>query len=172
MEQFIIISENSSDHWPFFNVAGKNVLDLGCGLWDIEDYTESSPIYFGRSARKVVGVDADQEQIQNLTNYTIDNPLYSFSTLFIEDVSDVRDLLQKHSITALKSDIEGGESVLLELTSSDLAAVDTVAIEYHSQELLEQFLNKLPEWGYDIKLHAKFQVAMEYPIGVLYGVKQ
>ena len=43
---YFIESENSTHHWPHFNITNHNVLDLGCGRWYTTDFDELSPIFF------------------------------------------------------------------------------------------------------------------------------
>ncbi len=62
--QNIIFSENSSEHWQWLNVDGMNVLDLGCGLYDVKDVFESSPIYFkNKNAKKIIGIDRNNKEV-------------------------------------------------------------------------------------------------------------
>ena len=73
MIDYTINSVNSSDHWIHFNIAGKNVLDLGCGRWYTTDFHESSTIFFAKKANLVVGVDCSQDEInfyEEKTNQT------------------------------------------------------------------------------------------------------
>ena len=170
MEYYQIKSENSSDHWPFFDVKNKNVLDIGCGIWYTKEMEETSPIYFAKEANLVVGIDANHGDIEKYKNYVGDNNKFVFQHLPIDNVQQVRNLITEHSITSLKSDIEGHEVILLDLTKEDLENVETIAIEFHSEELKEAFMKKIPEWGFEIKLVADF-AATPPKLGVIYGSK-
>ena len=59
MINYLIESENSTDHWPYFDSTNHNVLDLGCGRWYTDIKEELSPFYFGKNANLVVGIDSN-----------------------------------------------------------------------------------------------------------------
>jgi hypothetical protein len=170
MITYIIESENSTDHWPYFNVDKHNVLDLGCGRWYTEDTEELSPIFFSKKANTVVGVDSNSDDIIFYKNETLNDPKFIFIHEVINNADQVRNLLKEYSITALKSDIEGGEVVLLDLTKEDLNNVTQLAIEFHSEELKESFTTKVVEWGFNIDVKASFAQTPDY-MGVLFCSK-
>jgi len=170
MITYTIESENSTDHWPYFNVKNHNVLDLGCGRWYTEKIEELSPIYFAQTANKVIGIDGNIDDITFYLNETKDNPKYVFRHELISSVNQVKDLINEYSITALKCDIEGAEIILLDLTKEDLSTVTELAMEFHSEELKQAYLNKVVEWGFDIKVKANFARTPDY-MGVLFCSK-
>jgi len=170
VENFLIISENSSDHWPFFNIKNKNVLDIGCGIWYTKKMEETSPIYFGKKANLVVGIDGNGGDIKKLKDFVGNNIKYVFKEMRVTDVRQIRSLINEYSISALKCDIEGDEVVLLDLTPEDLVNVTSIAIEFHNHELKEAFLKKIPQWGFTIEVYANF-AATPLHMGVIYGTK-
>jgi SAM-dependent methyltransferase len=170
MITYTITSENSTDHWPYFNVDNHNVLDLGCGRWYTKDTEELSPIFFGKKANTVIGVDSNPDDIIFYKNETLNNPKFTFIHEGINNVDQVKRLLKEYSITALKSDIEGGEFILLDLTEDDLKNVTQLAIEFHSEVLKEAFINKVVEWGFNIDVKANFAQTPDY-MGVLFCSK-
>lgn len=170
MITYIIESENSTDHWPYFNVDNHNVLDLGCGRWYTKDTEELSPIFFGKKANKVIGVDSNLDDINFYMNETLNNPKFTFIHENINNANQVKTLLDKYSITALKSDIEGGEVILLDLTKDDLKNITQLAIEFHSESLKEAFTSKVVEWGFVINVKASFARTPDY-MGVLFCSK-
>jgi len=117
MEKFLIVSENSSDHWPFFNIENKNVLDIGCGIWYTKDMEETSPIWFANKANMVIGIDGNKGDIQRYKDYVGDNSKYVFREMRITDAEQVRELINEYSITALKCDIEGAENLLFAINN-------------------------------------------------------
>ena len=151
-----IHTEDSSIHWTHFNTTDQNVLDLGCGRWHNNNDEELSPIYFGRTANKVIGVDAHGGDIEFYINYTNNDPKFTFIYKHITNVNEVREWLTEYNITALKSDIEGDEKILLELTDEDLINVRELAIEYHNDSLKQDFLIKAKEWNFNLKAEGKF----------------
>ena len=170
MITYIIESEDSTDHWPYFNTLNHNVLDLGCGRWYTTKTEELSPIYFGQTANKVVGIDGNIDDILFYINETKGNSKYIFKHKLISSVEQVKDLINEYSITALKCDIEGAESILLDLTKEDLNNITELAMEFHSEELKQSYLNKVIEWGFDIKVKANFARTPDY-MGVLFCSK-
>jgi SAM-dependent methyltransferase len=170
MTTYTIESENSTDHWPYFNTENHNVLDLGCGRWYTEKFEELSPIYFAKTANKVVGVDGNGDDILFYINETKDDPKYIFKNEYISSIDQVKKLINEHSITALKCDIEGAEVILLDLTKEDLNNVTELAMEFHSEDLKQAYLNKVIEWGFDVKVKANFARTPDY-MGVLFCSK-
>jgi SAM-dependent methyltransferase len=170
MNNYTILSENSSDHWPHFNVQNKNVLDIGCGIWYTEDMEETSPIYFAKTANFVVGVDSNINDISRYESYTEGDNKFKFITHNITDATFVRNLLQEHNITALKCDIEGHEIHLLDLTSDDMDNITDIAIEFHTDELKDRYMKKIPEWGFNIHCVANF-INTPSNLGVIFAAK-
>lgn len=167
MIDYTINSENSSDHWIHFNIAGKNVLDLGCGRWNTTDFHESSPIFFAKKANLVVGVDCSQDEINFYEEKTKGDSKFVFKHQYINNSSQVKEMITKYNITALKCDIEGAEEYLLDLTKDDLKSIDELAIEHHNEKLKHEFTNKVVEWGFNIKIKSNFMNIPDY-MGVLF----
>lgn len=171
MTDYLIESENSTDHWPYFEVEGKNVLDLGCGRWYTEDINECSPIYFGaKNANKVVGVDGDLNDINFYIENINEDKKFIFICEHISSAEQVKHMITKYSINALKCDIEGGELCLLDLTKDDLENISELAIEFHSEDLKNSFIKKVDEWGFNIKVKASFARTPDF-MGVLFCSK-
>jgi SAM-dependent methyltransferase len=171
MINYTIESENSTDHWPYFESSNHNVLDLGCGRWYTDLKEELSPFYFGRNANKVVGVDSNPQDIEYYTNETINDSKYIFERIELTHSDQFKDLIVRHSITAIKCDIEGYELSMLDLSNDDLINVDELAIEYHTDELKQMFITRVQEWGYEIKVMANFARTPDN-LGVLFCTKK
>jgi SAM-dependent methyltransferase len=170
MINYLIESENSTDHWPYFDATNHNVLDLGCGRWYTEDKEELSPFYFGRTANTVVGIDSNPNDIEYYINETNGNVKYIFERIELNNVNQFKELILKYSITAIKCDIEGHEISMLDLTSEDLINVVELGIEYHNEDLKNSFISKVQEWGFEIKVMANFARTPDY-MGVLFCSK-
>lgn len=166
----LITSETSSIHWKELDINGATVLDLGCGLWDMSDLTESSPVYFKtKGAFRIVGIDANEKDIRTLTEYfqsTFPDDQSIFLHKKIESSSDLQYLIKTYDIQVIKSDIEGFEKHFFPLTREDMAGVRQISIEYHSQPILLQLLFHLNRWGFDIEHHSLFNYTTP-TIGVL-----
>jgi len=171
MKYYEITSEDASNHWRFVDSKGKNILDIGCGTWHTKDLNETTPLFFGKTANTVIGIDSNQNCINIYNNHCINESKYIFYCESINNVSRIQSLISKYDINFLKSDIEGGESVLLDLTVQDLENITDIAIEFHTLELKEAFLDKIPnEWGFTIHTLANFRSTPDN-LGVIYGVK-
>lgn len=169
MIEYIIENEDSSNHWRYFDVRGKNVLDLGCGRWNMPNKDEYSSVYFvNKGASKVIGVDSNNEEIDYFNSQILENSLFIEER--INDEEKIKSLIVNHNITALKCDIEGDEIFLSKLTKKDLEHVKEIAIEFHSEELRDIFMLKLLEWGFEIKVKASFARTPSC-LGVLFGYK-
>jgi len=164
---YIIESENSSHHYPYFEVTNKNVLDLGCGRWHTYDFNELTPIFFGKKSNLVVGVDCSQDEINFFEEKTKGDSKFVFIQQCINNSNQVRDMISKYNITALKCDIEGAEEYLLDLTKDDLNQIEEFVIEYHNEKLKQAFNSKVVEWGFNIKIRANFANTPDF-MGVLF----
>jgi hypothetical protein len=158
--QNIIFSENSSEHWQWLKVDGMNVLDLGCGLYDVKDVFESSPIYFkNKNAKKIIGIDRNNKEVDFFNNYF--SQTYQdesmFVNKFIDNKRQLSSLITKNQINSIKCDIEGGEIHLFKLKLQRYSLIQHVAIEYHSILLLRELINvNNTEWNFKIINHSIF----------------
>jgi SAM-dependent methyltransferase len=159
--EFKVESEISSNHWPYFECSGKNVLDLGCGRWGEHLHDEFSPIYFLRKgANKVVGIDASEDEINYYNNYYKDNKPSNlfFENIKIQSPEDVKKLIAKYDINAIKCDIEGYETVFYSLTEEDLKNIDVFCMEYHGDQIYNDFLNYFKKVNFRVIAHGKLWV--------------
>ncbi len=166
--------EEASDSLRFYNPSGKNVLDLGCGRWGgVTDPNEYTPIFaYNKGAKIIVGVDDRAEEKVYYDNYFLENfPKIEshFYHMSIQSPDQVKDLIKKHNINYIKSDIEGYEKLFFDFTKEDLINIDTFVLEYHSWDIKETFINKFKEWGYEIYANGEAWVP---GIGVLFAEKK
>ena len=152
-----ILSEKSEHHWTYFDVLDKNVLDLGCGRHWTTDINDSSSVYFGnKGAKKVVSFDMSSSEIEYFNNNNPDKEKYLFFCDKIESSEFVKSLILKYNINAIKSDIEGSETLFYNMTKEDMSGIEEIAIEYHSPDIFNRIIEKINEWGFSIKCKAKF----------------
>jgi len=84
MKQHNILSENSEHHWPFLNIEGKVLLDLGCGRHGTGDLYQSSAVYLGeKGAMKVIAIDGRESEIQYFNENNPNPDKYTFISMFI-----------------------------------------------------------------------------------------
>jgi len=156
----IIFSENSSDHWPFLNVSGLNVLDLGIGRWGVDKIEETSPVFFkNKNAKKIIGIDCSNKEVHFFKKYFSDNyqDESDFRCLYIKRSTDLSLLLSENDINAIKCDIEGEEVNLFKLKLQEFSTLRHIAIEYHSPVLLRQLLNvNNLQWKFKVINHSIF----------------
>ena len=139
----IIFSEDSSQHWKFLEVANFNVLDLGFGRWGVSNLNETSPIFFkNRGAKKIIGVDLDEGEINYFkeyfkTNFKDDSV---FKKIYINNPNHIDQLIKEQEINIIKCDIEGAEINLFKLDFKQYESLVGLAIEYHSPVLLKELI--------------------------------
>jgi hypothetical protein len=166
-----IISERSVDHWPYLNVKGKNVLDLGCGRHQTYEVKDHSPCYFlDQGASKVIAIDASQEEINYYESiYGKENPTFYAECAAISDPVQVLNYITKYDITALKCDIEGYETALYDITKDQMKGITDIAIEYHDNDRRENVLRKYNEWGFELIAEGLFTYCHAPNMGVLFA---
>lgn len=168
-----ISSERSMDHWPYFNVNGKNVLDLGCGRHQTYEIKDHSPCYFlDQGALKVVAIDASQDEVDYYTAiYGKDNPTFYVERSEISESSQILNYVKTHGITAIKCDIEGYETAFYDIPKTEMETITDIAIEYHDDSRRQAILGKLEEWGFDLFAEGLFTYCYAPNMGVLFAKK-
>ena len=168
-----IISERSQDHWPYFNVKEKNVLDLGCGRHQTYQKEDHSPCYFlDQGATKVIAVDASREEVNYyISIYGTENPKFYIECVEISNATQVLDYINTHEITALKCDIEGYETALYDITKDQMGNITDIAVEYHDNDRRENILRKYNEWGFELIAEGLFTYCHAPNMGVLFAKK-
>ncbi len=166
----VITSEDSSVHWKYLDVKDKIVLDLGCGLWEVSDLREASPVYFkNKEAKKIIGVDPNEKDISTLKNYFSEHfpgDGSEFLVKLIATTDDLTELIAKYQIESLKCDIEGFEKVMFSIDKSQIKSIVNISVEYHDRQLFLGLLKTLNNWGFKIINHSLFTYASQ-KMGVL-----
>lgn len=148
-------NENPNEHWEFINVNGKTVLDLGCGRWEHVEYRDTNwpttPEYWTqKGANQVIGIDADQNEIDWFLKMYKNEIGYTFNCMIINSPDDFYHLINQYKPNVIKCDIEGGEIHLINLDNETFKLVDEYYIETHGQELYLNCISKLFECDYEI----------------------
>lgn len=175
MNKFTIESEDSSVHWPNMEVKDKVVLDLGCGRWcnryggENTNFDEFSSIYLSNcGAKKVVGVDASDGEINFFTEKTKGDDKFKFIYKKIESKQDLLDLIIDNEIQVIKCDIEGAEENFYEMKKEDFSKVSYFALEYHNEEIRKKFIDLFKKWGFTIESEG---LLWGVGVGVLFAKK-
>jgi hypothetical protein len=170
--KYHIFSENSSIHWLPFDTKDKVILDFGCGRGGVTDYDEYGPIWFKKvGAKKIIGVDGSQEEINFFTESTQNDKTFTFIQKMILSKADVESILEQYpEVSAIKIDIEGAEKEFCDIDSRYLRNVSEIAIEYHSPSLKQRSLEKILEWGFNLHTIGDFDGSDEHQ-GVLFARK-
>ena len=172
MNTFQILSEKSEHHWPFLNTKGAILLDLGCGRhWQAQELWNTSPIYLGQEAHKVISVDDSQYEINFFNSCGLDSNKFTFICKKIESKEDIVMLINEYNVTAIKCDIEEYETRFYEITKEEMSNVIEVAIECHSLDIRSRIIDKINEWGFTIHSEGKFGFCDAPEMGVLFAKK-
>ena len=91
--------------------------------------------------------------------------------MFIDNTDTVKSLLNEIQATALKCDIEAYETVLYNLNNEDMESITELAIEYHTEDIRENIMNKIKEWGFNIVAEGKFGFVHAPQMGVWFASK-
>ena len=165
-------TEEPSKHWGFIRCKDEIVLDLGCGRWEHVEYRDQSwpttPEYLIQlGASKVYAIDIDStEVLWYLTNITPKLPVYPQSKA-IHSANDVRELLLAYKPTVIKCDIEGAETTLLSLTDDEFRSIRFYAIEAHSENIFNGFMEKFNQLNY--KIVSIVELTHAHPMKVIFA---
>jgi len=131
-----INSEEPNIHWPFLDIKGKRVLDLGCGKFWSSISTAEWMINNG--ARVVVGVD--------LSDIDIDSPKFTMIVKRISSKEELEDLFLRYVPEVIKCDIEGAEIYL----DGIVLPVETkqFAVEYHDAATKAVCEKMIKQWEF------------------------
>jgi hypothetical protein len=163
-------SENPENHWPYIEGEGRVALDLGCGRWQHHpDWYTTSEWLIHKGASRVYGYDISQSEVDLINANPANIDKITAYCRSISTVDDIREILNLHQPKLIKCDIEGYESVFLDLTDDEFTSVDFYALETHSDQLYEQFFNRFTQLGYEII--ASIQLLHAPPMRVLFAKK-
>ena len=161
----LITSEDSRIHWKYLEVADKIVLDLGCGLWEVSDLEAASPVYFkNKGAKKVIGVDLNEKDINVLKMYFDEHFPADGSEFLVKSITTTNDLttlITQYQIESIKCDIEGFEKVMFSIDKSQIENIKNISVEYHNRQLLLGLLQTLKKWDFSVINHSNFTYASQ-----------
>jgi len=139
-----IKSESYEYEYGALDYKGKKVLDLGA------EYGSSAEFFIEKGASEVIAVEGHDvlygqlvENCKWLKNVT---PIH----LRLKEASQFEKLILEHKPDIVKSDIDGFEIYLLNISDGVFSTVKEYTMEIHSTELLKGFLEKFWSNGYQI----------------------
>ena len=171
MNEFKILSEKSEHHWPFLNTEGSILLDLGCGRHDTPNLPDTTSVYLGEKALRVISIDASQVEIDFFNTSGLDSDKFTFICKRIESKDDILSLITEYNPTVIKCDIEEYEMNFYDITKEEMSNVVEVAIEYHNLDIRSRIIEKMNEWGFTIHSEGKFGFVDAPQMGVLFAKK-
>ena len=156
------------EHWPedYINVKDKIILDLGCGLFGLIDApyyqlnTCTTNYWMTHAAKKVIGLDMSETDIAWLRDNVIfteedeNGNLVPRCTFFVDKIDSpekIKNYITQYNVDIVKSDIEGFESILLDMPDEDFSIIEEYYIETHTEKLYEKALEKLIRCNYKIR---------------------
>jgi hypothetical protein len=168
MEIKSIIDEDPIHAWPeeYIRVKDRVVLDLGCGFfgktdqfkkgtmeWEgikLPNMVSTAEYFLSLGAKKVIGIDSNQEDINWLTsNVGSERALFFNET--ITSPQQVIELITKYNIEIVKADIEGYETNLLSINDDVFKLVKEYYIETHTLSIHDNFLKQFEKCNYKIR---------------------
>jgi hypothetical protein len=148
-------NENPNEHWEFIHCNNKVAVDLGCGRWEkVEKRDASWPttpeFLIQRGASIVYAFDIDADEIEWYQKNISTKMKVKAAQANLNNIEIIRKIYQQFQPKIIKCDIEGYESLLLELTDEEFKSVDLYAVETHSNDLYNKFIDRFTKTGYNI----------------------
>lgn len=157
-------TENPELHWEFIECNNEIVADLGCGRWEHVEYRDKSwlttpEFLIKRGAKKVYAFDIDNNEVEWYQSHVANKMQVEPINLNINSVEHIREIYNKCNPTVIKSDIETYEKYFLDLNDDEFRSIKFYAIETHTVELLNQFINKFNELNYEIIAELNYHIS-------------
>lgn len=169
-------SENPHLHWKYIECTGKVAVDLGCGRWEQVEYRDPSwpttPEYLLQlGASKVYAFDIDETEINwYREKISTEHPEIIPICLDISSVEVVREIYTKYKPNVIKCDIESNEQFILELTDKEFSIPSFYALETHSDELYDAFVQRFNSLNYEII--STIELVHAHPMKVIFATKK
>lgn len=150
-----ISTENPFEHWQFIECSEDVVIDLGCGRWEkIELRDPSWPttpeFLVSKGAKNVYAIDNDPDEISWFNQHLNDSTQITPICMNISTTDDLINIYKEYRPKVVKSDIEGFEKLFLSLPDEYFNSVNFYAVETHSKELYNKFIEQFERLNYSI----------------------
>jgi len=142
-----VYGENYESQWGKIDYNGKVVLDIG------SDYGSTADFFLRKGAKQVICVDSNKEYMNKLHKYIEDFNWYSVIKthhLYVDKSGHFSGLIYKYDPDVIKSDCEGCEVHLFNISNEEFSKVPEYIIEVHSDSILESMKKKCKECNYEI----------------------
>lgn len=157
-------TEHPAQHWPYINVAGQRVLNLGCGNFGIlqqQRDTDDVGFFLQQQPAHMVGVDMNADDIATLRRLyanAIAEGRLTLLTQKCDTVQTLQHLIDTYQITVIKSDIEGFEYLFEWLPPAYVQQIQQWYIEAHGNNLIRS----IKRWADHHQLRHYAQVRLEH----------
>jgi len=138
--------EDFDKHWNYTSFVGKTVLDLGA------DYGSTAHYFLKKGATRIIAVEGDPELASKLEQNYQNNSRVKCIKMWIQRSDHIVNFIRAFKPDLAKVDIEGSESVLLNINPEVLKMVKEWLIEIHSDELYGEILDFLNRQGFNVSL--------------------
>lgn len=169
-------NENPYEHWKYIECGDKVAVDFGCGRWEHverrESYWLTTPEYLlEKGASIVYAFDIDQNEIEWYKNNIC--PTKPQIVPIQKDLSNLevfKEIYSEYKPKIVKCDIEHNEEFILQLSDEEFSSVEHYAIETHSHDLQNLFLQRFENLGYEI--NAIIHLVHANPMKVIFATKK
>lgn len=157
-------TEHPAEHWPYINVTGQRVLNLGCGNFGLLNHSQDVDevgFFLQQQPEHMVGVDMNADDIAALTQRyapAIHAGQLTLLTQKCETVQSLQHLIDTYQINTIKSDIEGFEFLFEWLPTSYVQKIHRWYIEAHGNNLIRS----IKRWADHQGLHLYAQVRLDH----------
>jgi len=147
--------ENPELHWEYIKCKDQIVLDLGCGRWEKVEKRDPSwlttpEFLISRGAKSVYAFDCDSEEIEWFNKNITDTMNVTAIHKCINNADDIVEIYNKYNPTVVKCDIESNEKFFMEINDEIFSSVKFYAIETHTNDLYNIFIDRFNNLGYNI----------------------
>lgn len=166
--------ENPELHWEYIKCKDQVALDLGCGRWEKTEKRESSwlttpEFLISRGAKHVYAFDCDPEEIAWFNKKITKEMNITAIHKCINSADDIKDLYSTYKPTVIKCDIEFNEKFFSEITDEMFSTVKFYAVETHTDNLYNTFLDRFKRLGYNVI--ASINLVHAYPMKAIFAEK-
>jgi hypothetical protein len=165
-------TENPEEHWEFIECKNQVAIDLGCGRWEHVEFRDQSwpttPEWLLiKGASEVHAYDIIPSEVEWYNTVLAPTKKITAYTKNINSVNSIREILNAHKPTVVKSDIEHMEKYFLELSDEEFSSVKFFAVETHTEQLYNEFIDRFNKLNYNVV--ATIVLTHAFPMKVIFA---